>query len=366
MRSRDPSSGGVLARLAGDYRLGSWLFVRLLGAVFLVAFVSFWVQAHGLVGERGILPASDLMDAASRLPAPERYLRLPTVFWMGSGDAAIDTVCALGVAASALVVLGLVQIPALVACWALYLSICTVGRIFFGYQWDVLLLEAGLLGVFLAPASVRSPLRRAAPPPALALLLVWWLLFRLMVSSGAAKLASGDPTWRSLQALRYHFETQPLPTWIGWLAHQAPDLALAAATGLTLVIELAVPFLIFCPRRLRRLAFEPLVALQVLIALTGNYGFFNLLTIALCVPLLDDAVWPRLAAAKAAEAGRRTAAEPRGRRPRTEEGEGPPRAAEAPAERRARRRTRSGAGSWCRSRPSSWWSRRSSWPARPG
>ena len=292
----DPSDrppGGALARLAARYRLGSWLFVRLLGLVFLTAFVSFWVQAHGLIGERGILPATDLLHAASRLPAPERYLRLPTVFWLGGGDGALDAACALGVAASGLVVLGLVQAPALFACWVLYLSVCTVGQVFFGYQWDVLLLEAGLLGVFLAPAAVRSPLARAEPPPALGLLLIWWLLFRLMVSSGAAKLASGDPAWRSLQALRYHFETQPLPTPIGWLAHQAPDMVLAVATLLTLAIELAVPFLIFGPRRLRRLAFEPLVALQVLIALTGNYGFFNLLTIALCVPLLDDPVWPR-------------------------------------------------------------------------
>jgi len=293
MLSRGSSSGGPLERLAGHYRLASWLTLRLLGAVFLIAFVSFWVQAHGLLGARGILPAADLLDAASRLPAPERFLRLPTVFWLGAGDRALTAVCAAGVASSALVVLGLLQLPALVVCWGLYLSICTVGQVFFGYQWDVLLLEAGLLGAFLAPSTVRAPLGRAAPPPPLALLLTWWLLFRLMVSSGAVKLASGDPAWRSLEALRYHFETQPLPTWIGWLAHLAPDLVLQVATLLVFVIELAVPLLILGPRRLRRLAFEPLVALQVLIALTGNYGFFNLLTIVLCVPLLDDGVWPR-------------------------------------------------------------------------
>jgi hypothetical protein len=40
---------------------------------------------------------------------------------------------------------------------------------------------------------------------------------------------------------------------------------------------------------LRALAFVPLVGLQALIALTGNYAFFNLLTAALCLFLLDDA-----------------------------------------------------------------------------
>ena len=53
-------------------------------------------------------------------------------------------------------------------------------------------------------------------------------------------------------------------------------------------IELGAPFLIFAPRRVRFFAGLSIVFLQVLILLTGNYTFFNLLTIALCVLLLDD------------------------------------------------------------------------------
>src|SRR5690606_31680645 len=115
-----------------------------------------------------------------------------------------------------------------------------------------------------------------------------WLLFRLMLESGLVKLASGDPVWHNLTALNFHFETQPLPTWIGWFAHQLPDGALKAATFAMFAIELAVPWLIFAPRRLRLFAFFPLVGLQVVILLTGNYGFFNYLTIVLCFSLLDD------------------------------------------------------------------------------
>ncbi len=284
---------GRLGRLAGDHRLASWVFLRLLGVVFLLAFGSLWLQAEGLIGEQGILPVAGLMERAAELPPVEGVLRLPTLFWLADGDAMLHAVCGAGVVAALLVTLGLVQAPALVACWILYLSLSVGGQVLLSYQWDVLLLEAGLLGAFLAPASLRCPLRRAAPPPGLALVLLWWLVFRVMVSSGVVKLASGDPTWRGLEALRYHYETQPLPTWVGWLVHRAPDWFHTASAGGMFLIELAVPWLIFAPRRLRRLAVEPLIGLQVLIALTGNYGFFNLLTAALCLLLLDDGVWPR-------------------------------------------------------------------------
>jgi hypothetical protein len=59
-------------------------------------------------------------------------------------------------------------------------------------------------------------------------------------------------------------------------------------------LELIVPFFIFGPRRLRLIAFVALTMLQLLIILTGNYCFFNLLTIALCVLLLDDATLQKM------------------------------------------------------------------------
>jgi len=54
------------------------------------------------------------------------------------------------------------------------------------------------------------------------------------------------------------------------------------------VIEIIVPFLIFGPRRCRQIACGAFVIFMLLIAATGNYCFFNLLTVALCVLLLDD------------------------------------------------------------------------------
>ncbi|MDQ2870074.1 MAG: lipase maturation factor family protein, partial [Acidobacteriota bacterium] len=119
---------------------------------------------------------------------------------------------------------------------------------------------------------------------------------------GVVKLASGDPTWRDLTALTYHYETQPLPPWTAWYMHQLPSAFQRVSTVLLFFVELAVPFLIFGPRRLRLAAFTLLVALQISIAATGNYAFFNLLSALLCLLLLDDRLLARI--------GRRAAESP--------------------------------------------------------
>jgi hypothetical protein len=154
-----------------------------------------------------------------------------------------------------------------------------VCRDFLWLQWDGLLLEAAFLASFLPS---RGALRSTR-----------WLLFRLLLASAAVKLTSGDPTWRNLTALRYHFETQPLPTPLAWYVQALPLWFHRLSAALTFAVEGLVPFLIFAPRRARFFAAGAIAAHQLLIAATGNYGFFNALTIALCVPLLDDAVWPR-------------------------------------------------------------------------
>jgi hypothetical protein len=136
---------------------------------------------------------------------------------------------------------------------------------------------------------LRADPARTPPPSFAALMLLRWLLFRVMFMSGVVKLSSHDPAWRDLTAMGYHYWTQPLPTWTSWWMHQSPLWMHKLAAGGTFVIELIVPLLFFGPRRLRLLACWLTIALQLTILATGNYGFFNLLTIALCLPLIDDA-----------------------------------------------------------------------------
>ncbi len=54
------------------------------------------------------------------------------------------------------------------------------------------------------------------------------------------------------------------------------------------VIELVLPFFVFFPRRFRLIACYAFILLQSTIILTGNYNFFNLLVILLCLFLFED------------------------------------------------------------------------------
>ena len=177
-----------------------------------------------------------------------------------------------------LLVAGRAKRAAILAAWSCYLSLCSVGDVFLSYQWDALLLETAVVALFVA-----------TPPSRLGIWLARALLFKLMFLSGAVKLLSGDPTWRDLSALSYHWWSQPLPTWTSALASALPAWLQSALTFAALATESLVPFAIFAPRRARLAAAAALAGMQVLIAATGNYGFFNLLALALCATLLDDA-----------------------------------------------------------------------------
>lgn len=273
-----------------DFHLSRELFLRALGATFLVAFASLAVQILGLVGSEGLLPAADFLARVHGDIGTGAYHRLPTLGWLGAGDTALRAMAWGGALLSVLVVVGMASAPTLLVLWALDLSLTVLGQDFLFFQWDMLLLETALLAVFYAPwtAAARQP--RAPPPPTAARWLLWFLLFKLMTLSGLTKLLSGDPTWTDLTALHHHYETQPLPTWIGWHAHHLPEWFHRLSTLGMFGAELVVPVFIFLsPRaRMRRTAAVALILFQVAIALTGNYGFFNLLTVVLCLSLLDD------------------------------------------------------------------------------
>jgi predicted DCC family thiol-disulfide oxidoreductase YuxK len=282
-----------------SYQLVRWGFLRALGVIYLVAFVSLWIQVLGLMGSQGILPAAGWLDSARQYfdvqqVGVARYYLLPTVSWVSASDASLVAQCAAGSALAVLLVIDVAPAVCLVLLWLLYLSLVTVGGDFMSFQWDSLLLEAGLLAVFFAPWRWGPRGLRDRPPSRLARGLLLWLLFRLMFESGWVKLLSGDPSWRHLTALTVHYETQPLPTWIGWYAFQLPVWFQQLSCALVFVVEIGAPLLIVAPRRLRMGGGAAMIALQVLILLTGNYTFFNWLAMALCLLLFDDAALSRL------------------------------------------------------------------------
>jgi hypothetical protein len=288
-----PSPGEAGQLVPPGFLLARDFFLRLLGGIYLAAFLSMWVQLEGLIGSRGILPVAQRLPAIRAQVGSEGYYLLPTLCWLDATDSMLNRLCWAGIVLSGFLIVGLAPVPALLLLWMCYLSLVVVGDPFFSYQWDALLLETGFLAIFLAPLQPGPRLGRQDLPSPLVLWAFRWLLFRLLFCSGLCKLMSGDPTWRDLTAMDYHYETQPLPTWTSWYMFQLPGWFHRCSVVAMFGAELVLPILVFGPRRWRIVAGASTIALQLLILATGNYGFFNLLTILLCVLLLDDQCFPR-------------------------------------------------------------------------
>jgi lipase maturation factor 1 len=274
-----------------SFQASEWIFLRLLSLIYLIAFWSFATQAIGLIGSQGILPLNRYLPAMQGEYGASAWRMVPTLFWLNAGDWAIQWLPVVGVVISLVALAGFAQRIAFALLFVLYLSVCAAGQDFLSFQWDYLLLETGFLAIFLGPSRVVVWLFRL-------------LLFRLMFFSGMVKLSSGDPTWHNLTALAFHYHTQPLPTPLAWYLDQLPLWFQRASTAMVLAVELAAPFLTLLPRRPRMLGAGCLIGLQGLILLTGNYAFFNWLTIALCILLLDDQFLRRVMPSRIGEKAR--------------------------------------------------------------
>ncbi len=285
------------------HRLGRSGFLRGLGAVYLVAIVSWWTQAPLLVGEEGLLPAGRLLEwlgSRAETAGGSGFAALPGLFWFtGASNAALHGVCAIGSLLALLVLAGRFVGPALFGLWAIYLSLVNTGGVFMSFQWDILLLEAGFLALFLSPWGVKMEWRN--PPPLspvnrIALVLAWLLIAKLMFFSGWVKLAwaseSAPEWWPEGTAMTYHYMTQPLPTWTAWWMHQVPAGFHKASLVPMYLVEMVLPFAILLGRWGRLAAAAGFAGLMGLVLLTGNYTYFNWLTLVLCLPLVHDGLWP--------------------------------------------------------------------------
>jgi predicted DCC family thiol-disulfide oxidoreductase YuxK len=265
-------------------------FLRSLGVVYLIAFISLWVQILGLIGANGILPVNQFLSAAYNQIGPRAVSMFPTLCWFNSSDVFLYLLCGSGVVLSVLLIFDLAQVVSLIGLFVLYLSLTIAGQTFLSFQWDTLLLETGFLSIFLAPWAANAPVSKAA------VFLLKLLLFKLMVMSGVVKLTSGDDCWWNLSALDYHYWSQPLPTIVAWWADQHPKWFKEFSVAFCLVVEIIVSLFIWAPRRPRLVAAGLIIFLQIAIAITGNYCFFNLLTIVLCLLLIDDVALGRKSA----------------------------------------------------------------------
>lgn len=266
---------------APDAEWGRQILQRGVAALYLVAFVSTLNQFRPLLGERGLLPATDLL-AAGRQRGPTLFRR-----W-GYSDAKLVAVAVVGILVSALLVVGLPQsgppwLPLLLflGLYGLYLSVVNLGQVFYGFGWEMLLLEAGFTVGLLGSAQV--------PPPAPVFVLIAWLLFRLEFGAGMIKMRGGRE-WRDLTALDYHHETQPMPNPLSRQAHLKPHWWHRCEVIGNHVAQLGVPFLLFLPQPGASIGAAVVILTQCWLVVTGNFAWLNWATIVLAAGLLGDRV----------------------------------------------------------------------------
>lgn len=269
--------------------LPRWLFLRALGLIYFSAFISLIFQVRGLIGTTGILPAqSYLAEVATALGHWQRMWYTPTLLWYSSESWMLMAICWVGLLASLLLIIDLWPRLTLVVSFVCFLSFVASAQDFSGYQSDGMLLEAGFISLFFAPAGLRPGLAASQPVSRASLFLLQWEWFRIYFQSGAVKLLSGDPEWRNFTAMDEYYQNGPLPTWIGWYVQHLPHWFHAGTVYATLAMELGLVWMLFLPRRWRIVLFFIVTPWQIAVILTANYAFLNYLVLVMGVLLLDD------------------------------------------------------------------------------
>jgi hypothetical protein len=276
------------------YWLTRFLILRLLGCVYAVAFLAAAQQILPLIGSHGLLPVDLFLRRVQTALGSSfaGFCRLPSLFWLGHSDTSLLVLAWVGFGLSCVVVVGYANAILMAVLWMLYMSFVHVGQDWYGYGWEIQLLETGFLAIFLCPLLDGRPFPRRRPP----LVVIWlfrWLIFRIMLGAGLIKIR-GDSAWRNLTALYYHFETQPIPNPLSRWFHFLPRGILRAGVVFNDVAELLAPWFVFWPRLGRHIAGAVIVLFQCTLIASGNLSFLNWLTIVPALACFDDTVWSKL------------------------------------------------------------------------
>ena len=284
----------VLQDARPTYWLTRFVILRLLGAIYAVAFLVAINQIIPLIGKDGLLPLDIFIQRVSEVLGSRAagFARLPSLFWFAHSDANLLTAAWIGFVLSCLVMAGYANAIILAALWILYMSFVHVGQDWYGYGWEIQLLETGFLAIFLCPLLDMRPFPKRAAPIQI-IILFRWLTFRIMFGSGMIKIR-GDEVWRNGTALYYHFETQPLAGPLSRWFHFLPRAVLKIGVWYNFLAELIAPFFVFGPRIARHIAGIIIVLLQIILVLSGNLSFLNWLTILPALACFDDGFWAKL------------------------------------------------------------------------
>ncbi|MCW3090514.1 MAG: lipase maturation factor family protein [Ferruginibacter sp.] len=276
------------------YWLTRFMILRLLGVVYAIAFLVAINQIIPLIGSNGLLPVEIYLKRVSSAlgSTGAGFVRLPSLFWFWHSDTALLTVAWTGFVLSCIVVAGFANALLLAICWFLYMSFVHVGQDWYGFGWEIQLLETGFLAIFLCPLIDMRPFPRRAPPMPI-IVLLRWLIFRIMLGAGLIKIR-GDEIWSNGTALYHHFETQPIPGPLSRWFHFLPHSMLKIGVWFNWIAELIAPLFVFWPRVARHIAGLVIVLFQLNLIFSGNLSFLNWLTIIPALACFDDGFWSRV------------------------------------------------------------------------
>jgi hypothetical protein len=282
------------ARGPESYWLTRFVMLRLMGAVYAVAFLAAAKQIVPLIGSHGLTPLdlyfSRVHDALGSYAAG--FIRLPSLFWFAHSDTVLQTTAWIGFIFACVVVAGYANAILMTLLWILYMSFVHVGQDWYGYGWEIQTIETGFLAIFLCPLLDGRPFPKREPPRVI-FWLFRWLIFRIMLGSALIKLR-GDSCWRDLTALYYHFETQPIPGPLSRAFCFLPHWMLKTGVLFSFLAELIAPWFAFYPRIARHIAGVIFVLFQLTLIASGNLSFLNWLTIIPALACFDDTFWSNL------------------------------------------------------------------------
>src|SRR5579871_4491971 len=263
----------------------NWVFQRCLGAILLIAFLNAAFEFKPLLGEHGLEPVPRFVKEVP-------FSSSPSLFFFAPNNTAFTLAAWAGVFLACLALTGISDWYATwfsmlvwASLWVLYISFVNVGQTFYGFGWESILLEATFYAIILGS--------RRTVPQIVPVYLLRWLLFRIMFGAGGIKLR-GDPCWRDLTCLDYHYETQPLPGPLSWFFHWSPEWFHKSGVLFNHFSELIVPFAYFLPQPYAGIAGIITIVFQALIFAGGNLSWLNALTMVLAISTFDDRYLARL------------------------------------------------------------------------
>ncbi|MBS1935038.1 MAG: lipase maturation factor family protein, partial [Bacteroidetes bacterium] len=252
------------------YWLTRFVILRMLGIVYSVAFLVAVNQIIPLIGKNGLTPVDIFFRAMTNSygSVGAGFWHLPSVFWFTHSDTSLIVVSWIGLLLSLLLLAGYANAFTMAVLWFLYMSIDHAGQEWYGYGWEIQLLETGFLAIFLCPLTDMRPFPKREPPT-LVITLFRWLIFRIMLGSAMIKLR-GDEIWKNATVLYYHFETQPIPGPFSRWFHFLPRFLLRVGVWYNWLAELIAPWFVFWPRVGRQIAGCIIIVLQLVLIVSGN------------------------------------------------------------------------------------------------